>query len=92
MPGRLNRAHTPKDEKDGAQSLRLAGQCNAQGRFEAARLHCLAALKAEPENIEALRLLSEVQTTQRTWRQHPYAKNYRAERGVHMDYPRNIAI
>lgn len=126
MPGRPNRAHTPKDEKDGAQSLRLAGQCNAQGRFEAARLHCLAALDFDAKNIDALRLLAlvearsgrmlaagktterlsrldpespdrlrllaEVRTMERTWRQHPYARNYRAERTVHMDYPRNIAI
>lgn len=126
MPGRSNRAQTPKDQRDFAQSLRLAGQCTAQGRFEAARLHCLAALDAEPGNIDALRLLAsvearagrmaaanktadrvgrldpespeqprlmaEIKTIERTWRQHPYARNYRAERTVHMDYPRNIAI
>ncbi len=126
MPGRSNRAQTLKDEKDGEQSMRLAGQCNAQGRFEAARLHCLAALDSRPDDADAvrllaivearagrlaaanktaarlgrldpvspeqLRLLAELQTMERTWRQHPYAQNYRAERTVHMDYPRNIGI
>ena len=126
MPGRSNRAQSPKVEKDCEQSLRLAEQCNTQGRFEAARLHCLAALKSNPENFDALRLLAQaearagrmvaanktadrlgrldpdssdrlrllgdLQTMDRTWLQHPYARNYRAERMVHMDYPRNIAI
>ncbi|MCZ6862744.1 MAG: hypothetical protein O7I42_21175, partial [Alphaproteobacteria bacterium] len=58
MPGQSNRAQSPKDERECEQSLRLAGQCITKGRFEAARLHCLAVLNAYPENIDALRQLA----------------------------------